>query len=114
MTKNVIKITDGYKHMCGWKICVIICSMQASLNRYWFNHINILREQVRSKGGRIVCLGVDATEKSNSYNNGVYPNNQHIHLKPRYALLAIQCNPVDGFSVPHFLFDNTICAKSIV
>ena len=25
-----------------------------------------------------------------------------MYLKPRYVLLTIQCNPVDGFSVPHF------------
>ena len=73
---------DRYKHMRGCKICVIICSMQESLNRFWLEHINLLREQVRAKGGRITHSGVDATEKSNSYANDVYPNNQHMHLKP--------------------------------
>ena len=68
--------------MCGCKLCVIICSMQASLNRYWLEHIKPLREQVRAKGGRIARLGVDATEKANSYANDIYPKTQHMYLKP--------------------------------
>ena len=47
-------------------------------------------------------LGVDATKKANFYANYVYSNNQHVHLKPRYSLLEIQCKPVDGFSVLNF------------
>ena len=88
--------------MFGYKICVIICSVQASLNCYRLCHINLLREQASAKGGRISRSGLYATEKSNSYANDVYPNNQHMHLNPRYALLAIQCEPIDGFSVPCF------------
>ena len=61
-----------------------------------------MSKQARDKGGSISCPGVDSTEKANSYANYVYPNNQHMYLKPRYVLLTIQCNPVDGFSVPHF------------
>ena len=80
--------------MCSCKICVIICSMPASLNRYWLEHLNLLREQARAKGGRIVHSVVDGTEKSNSYANDVYKNNQHIHLKPRDAFLEIQCKPI--------------------
>ena len=43
MPKNVQKLIDRYKHMCGCEICVIICSMQASLNSYWLKHLNLLR-----------------------------------------------------------------------
>ena len=94
MPKNVLKMTDRYKHICSCKICVIIFSMPESLNRYWLEHLNLLREQARDKGGQIVHLGVDATGKSNSYANDVYTNNQHMHLNPRDAILAIQCKPI--------------------
>ena len=43
MHKNVRKMTDRYKYMCGCKIYVIICSMQASLNCYRLYHLNLLR-----------------------------------------------------------------------
>ena len=76
--------------------------MQASLNGYRLEHLNLLIEQARDKGGRIARSVIDSTEKSNSYANGVYPNNQHVHLNPRYALLEIQCKLVDGISFPHF------------
>ena len=75
--------------------------MQAPLNRYRLEHLKLLREKARDNGGWIARSGVYATEKANSYANYVYPKNQHKHLKPRDALLEIQCNPVDGFSVPH-------------
>ena len=100
--KNFRKTTDKYKQMCGCKICVIICSIQASLNPYQLKHLKLLREKARNKGGQIVHLGVDSTEKSNSYANDVYPNNQHMYLSPRDALLSIKFNSVDGFSFPHF------------
>ena len=61
-TNNVIIITDRYKHMCGCKICVIICFMQASINSYWTQHLKLLTEQARAKGGRMTRLYVDATE----------------------------------------------------
>ena len=83
--------------MCGFKICVIICSIQESLNNYPLKHLNLFREQVRYKGGWIARSGVDATEKDNSYANDVYPNNQHVHLKPIDSCLAIQFKPVDAF-----------------
>ena len=76
--------------------------MKASLNSSRLENLNLPREQVRAKGGRIARSGVDATKKSNSYANDVYPKNQHMHLNPRYALLVIQCKPIVGFSVPHF------------
>ena len=82
MPKNVRKMTDKYKQKCGCKICVIICSMKASLNYYWLEHLKIFIEQERDKGERIARKGVDANEKDNSYANDVYPNNQHMHLKP--------------------------------
>ena len=102
MPNNDLKITDSYKQMCGCKICVIIYSMQASLNFYWLENLNQLMKQARDKGGRIAHSGVDATEKANSYANNVYPNNRHIHFNPRDALFVIQYNPADEFSVPHF------------
>ena len=71
--------------MCCCKMCVFIFSVQASQNRYWLGHLNILREQVRDKGGRISRLGVDSTKKANSYANNVYPKNQHMYLHPRDA-----------------------------
>ena len=76
--------------------------MKASLNRYWLEHQNLFQEQARSQYGWIELLGVYSTEKSNSYANDVYPNNQRIHLKPRDATLEIHCMSVDGFSVPRF------------
>ena len=88
--------------MRGCKICFIIFSMQESLNRYWLEHLNLSREQVRDKGGHIARSGVDATEKANIYVNDVNKKNQHMNLKPRDTLLAIQCKPVYGFPVPHF------------
>ena len=114
--KDVQKIIDRYKKMCGYKICVIICSMQASLNPYWLDHIKLLREQARNKGGHIARSGVDANEKSNSYANDVYPKNQHMYLNPRDALLEIQCKPLMGFQfhIYYVCFDNIICAQSIV
>ena len=45
---------------------------------------------------------IHANEKANSYTNHVYINNQRVNLKPRDALLALQCNPVDGMPVLHF------------
>ena len=77
--------------------------MKASLNHYRLEHLNLLIEQARAKGGRIACLGLDETEKYNSYANYVYPNNKHMHLNSRDALLAIQCKPVDGFFISIFL-----------
>ena len=74
-----------------------MCSMQASLNIYRLDHRKLLREQARAKSGWIARLGVDATEKANSDANDVYPSNHHMHLNPRYALLEIQCKPIDGF-----------------
>ena len=88
--------------MYGCKTCVIICSIQAFLNSYQLDHLNLLREKFKAKGGRIARSGVDETKKSNSYANDVYPKNQHMHLNPRYALLVIQCKPIVGFLVPHF------------
>ena len=87
--------------MCGCEICVIIFSMQASLNHYQLDNINVLREQARAYGGRIAHSVVYSTKIYNSYANDVYPNNQHMHLNPRDAILEIQYNPVDGFLVPH-------------
>ena len=69
--------------------------MKASLNSSRLENLNLPREQVRAKGGRIARSGVDATEKANIYANDVYPKNQHVHLNPIDALLAIQCKPVD-------------------
>ena len=46
--------------------------MQASLICYRLEHLNLLREQARDKGGHIEHLGVYATEKYNSYANDVY------------------------------------------
>ena len=65
-------------------------SMKTSMNRYWLEHPNLLREQAMYKVWQIARLGVYATGNSNSYAGGIYPNNQHIHLKPRYALSEIQ------------------------
>ena len=76
--------------------------MKASLNSSRLENLNLPRGQVRAKGGRIARSGVDATEKANIYANDFYPNNQHRHLNPRYALLEIQRKPADRFSVPHF------------
>ena len=62
-------------------------------------------------------MGVAATEKSNSYANDVYPNNQHMNLSTRDVLLEIKYNPVDVFFSYIFTnvsFDNAICAKIIV
>ena len=56
-----------------------------------------MREQDRTKGVQIARLGVYETEKYNSYANDVYPKNQHVHLKPKYSRLEIQCKPVDAF-----------------
>ena len=75
--------------------------MQTSLNRYLLENLNLLIEQVKDKGVQISRLVVDATEKANSYAHYVYPKNQHMHLKPRDALLEIQFKPVDGSSVSH-------------
>ena len=50
---NFQKMKDRYKQMCGCKISVIIFSMQAPLNRYWLEHLNLLREQARDKGVNI-------------------------------------------------------------
>ena len=80
----------------------IVFSMQSSLNRYRLERLNLFREQSRDKGIQIARLVVDTTEKYNSYANDVYPKNQHMHLNPRIAILAIQFKTVDGFSVPHF------------
>ena len=41
-----------------------------------------------AKVGCMTRSVVDATEKYNSYSNDVYTNNKHVHLNPRYALLA--------------------------
>ena len=68
--------------MCGYKMCVIICSMQASLDCYRLDYLNLFIEQARDKGVYIALPVVDATEKSYSYVNDVYPNNQHMYLKP--------------------------------
>ena len=54
MPSNVRNLTDRYKHMCGREICVIIFSMQASMNSYWLERLNLLREQVRAVVGRIL------------------------------------------------------------
>ena len=102
MPKNIRKMTYRYKQMCGCKICVIISSMQAQLNCYRLDCLNLLREKSGDEGERIARSGVDATKKDNIYVNDVYSNNQNMHLKPIDALLAIQCKPADGFSVPHF------------
>ena len=72
--------------MCGCEVCVIIGYMQAPLNRYQLQHLNLLIEQSRSKGERMTHLGAYTNEKANSYANGIHPNNQHVHLNPRYAL----------------------------
>ena len=64
--------------------------MKTSTNCYWLEHLNLLREQAMYKGGQIARLVLYATGNSNSYAGGIYPNNQHIHLKPRYALSEIQ------------------------
>ena len=83
--------------MCVCKICVIIYSMQASLSLYWLDNLDLLREQARAEGWRISRFVVDATEKANICTNDVYPKNQHVHLKPKYSRLEIQCKPVDAF-----------------
>ena len=70
-------------------MCVIICYMQASLNFYWLNNINLFREKLVAKGGHITRFGVYATEKSNSYANHAYPNNQHVHSNTINAILEI-------------------------
>ena len=75
--------------------------MQASLNHYQLDNINVLREQARAYGGRIAHSVVYSTKKYNSYANDVYPNNQYMHFNPRNTLLVIKLNPVDEFSVPH-------------
>ena len=75
--------------------------MQASLNRYRLNDLKLFRSQARAKGGRIARSVVDATEKSNSYDNEINTNNPHMNLMPRYSILSIQCKPVDRFSVPN-------------
>ena len=90
MPKNARKMIDRYKQIRGYKICANIFSMQASLNYYWLEHLNLLREQARAKGELIARLGVDETEKANIYANDVYPNNQHMDFNSRGALLAIQ------------------------
>ena len=59
MPNNARKMTDRYKQMCGFKICVIICSIQESLNNYPLKHLNLFREQVSYKGGRIALSGID-------------------------------------------------------
>ena len=43
MPDNFRKIIDRYKQMCGYKICIIICYMQALLNSYRLQHLNLLR-----------------------------------------------------------------------
>ena len=73
--------------------------MQASLNIYRLDNLNLLIEQARDKGGWIARLIVDLTKKSNTYANEVYTKNQHMHLKPIDALLEIKYKPVGGFSV---------------
>ena len=90
--------------MCGYKMCVIICSTQESLNHYWLEYIKILREQTRYKGVQIARSGLYATEKANSDANEVYPSNQNMNSKPRDELLEIQYKPVDVFSVPYLRF----------
>ena len=77
--------------------CVIISSLQASLNHFHLEHINLFIEQARDKSGRIARWGVDTTEKANSYANDVYQNNQQMYFNPRDALLVIQCKPLMDF-----------------
>ena len=47
-------------------------------------------------------MGVNTKEKANSYANDVYPNNKHMYLKPKDALLALKYKPVDEFLVSYF------------
>jgi hypothetical protein len=46
--------------------------------------------------------GQRARTRANDYANVIYANDQHLHPKPKDALLAIQCHPVEGMPVPHF------------
>ena len=90
--------------------------MQASINRYWLQHINLLREQKRAKGGLMKCSRVYGTKKSNSCSTGVYTKNQTVHLNPRDALF--QYNKIQlmdcQFRISDVSFDNTISARSIL
>ena len=88
--------------MCSCKIFVIICSIQALLNHYWLEHLNLVIQQVRDKVEWIAHSVLYVNKKGNSYANYIYPNNQLMHLNPGDALFAIQFKPDDGFSVPHF------------
>ena len=47
-------------------------------------------------------MGLNTKEKANSYANYVYPNNKHMYLKPKDALLALKYKPVDEFLVSYF------------
>ena len=43
MTNIYQNVIGRYNQMYSYKICVIICYMQASLNFYFLHHINLLR-----------------------------------------------------------------------
>jgi hypothetical protein len=36
------------------------------------------------------------------HKNAVMPDGKPLHAKPKHVLLSIQCQVVEGFSVPHF------------
>jgi hypothetical protein len=89
---QVRTMTERYKQMCGCEICIVVRSMQSSLNIYRLDLLKRLRNDAstfrpNTRNRRI------ATERAEAYAGAIYPNGQHIHGRPKDALQAIQCDP---------------------
>lgn len=95
---NVRKMTEKYKKMCGCEPCISVTQLHMSLNSCRLCHLKCLRES----GRQATREGQRARTRANDYANVIYANDQHLHPKPKDALLAIQCHPVEGMPVPHF------------
>jgi hypothetical protein len=98
---QVRTMTKRHKTMCGCETCIIMSQMQSSLNSYRSVFLQRLTREasnypVQSRSQEV------ARTRALLYKNVVMPNGKPLHEKPKDALLAIQCKPVEGFSIPHF------------
>jgi hypothetical protein len=98
---QVRTMTTRHKLMCGCETCIIVSQMQSSLNNYRSILLKRLEreasnfpERSRNRAG--------ALARALFYKNEVLLNDKALHGKPKDALLAIQCEPIEGLSVPHF------------
>jgi hypothetical protein len=99
MPEQLRRATERHKRMCGCEICIMVRSLQETLNAWRKHHINKLKTQLHSiLDPQLKPIAINQLEE---YQNHVLRfGNKSWHERPSDAVQEIQCPIIDGIGLP--------------